>query len=250
MILGWPYSIIAARETGRTSWTALLDAVRLPPGADVTTITCTQVRQLINRLTATGQRQAGYSDILIVLDAGYEAPRIAWLLRDLPVGILGRMRSDRVLRRATPPRVYQPLGGGPAKHGGEFVFGDAATWDVEQAVTVTDNRLYGRVKAQGWDRLHPRLRRRAAWVDHDQALPVIAGTVIRLTVEHLPSRAEPEPVWLWWSQVDATDADVDRCWQAFLRRFDIEHTFRLLEQTLGWPLRSCASRPRRTVGPG
>jgi hypothetical protein len=67
-----------------------------------------------------------------VLDAGYEAPRIAWLLRDLPVEILGRMRSGRVLRRATPLRVYQPLGGRPAKHGGEFVFGDPATWDVEQ----------------------------------------------------------------------------------------------------------------------
>jgi hypothetical protein len=26
----------------------------------------------------------------------------------------------------------------------------------------------------------------------------------------------------------------DRCWQSFLRRFDIEHTFRLFQQTLGW----------------
>lgn len=35
MIPGWPYSIVAALEVGRTSWTALLDAVRLEPGADV-----------------------------------------------------------------------------------------------------------------------------------------------------------------------------------------------------------------------
>jgi hypothetical protein len=34
--------------------------------------------------------------------------------------------------------------------------------------------------------------------------------------------------------VDMTETDVDRCWQAFLRRFDIEHTFRLFKQTLGW----------------
>jgi hypothetical protein len=27
---------------------------------------------------------------------------------------------------------------------------------------------------------------------------------------------------------------VDRAWQAFLRRFDIEHTFRFLKQALGW----------------
>ena len=27
---------------------------------------------------------------------------------------------------------------------------------------------------------------------------------------------------------------MDRGWQAFLRRFDLEHTFRLFKQTLGW----------------
>ncbi|MFJ7423878.1 hypothetical protein ACIQXD_35630 [Streptomyces uncialis] len=29
-------------------------------------------------------------------------------------------------------------------------------------------------------------------------------------------------------------ADVDLRWQAFLRRFDPEHTFRMIKQTLGW----------------
>ncbi|GIG59670.1 hypothetical protein Lfu02_40420 [Longispora fulva] len=46
--------------------------------------------------------------------------------------------------------------------------------------------------------------------------------------------ATPKPVWLWWSGVEATGDDIDRLWQAFLRRFDIEHTFRLFKQTLGW----------------
>ncbi|MFP8960859.1 transposase [Streptomyces nanhaiensis] len=41
---------------------------------------------------------------LIVVDAGYDVPRLVFLLRDLPVQVLGRMRSDRVvLRRAVPP---------------------------------------------------------------------------------------------------------------------------------------------------
>ncbi|NGO08654.1 hypothetical protein G5C60_13760 [Streptomyces sp. HC44] len=31
-----------------------------------------------------------------------------------------------------------------------------------------------------------------------------------------------------------TGADVDLRWQAFLRRFDLEHTFRLFKQTLCW----------------
>ena len=34
MIPGWPYSVVAALEPGRTSWTAVLDAVRLGPDDD------------------------------------------------------------------------------------------------------------------------------------------------------------------------------------------------------------------------
>ncbi len=99
--------------------------------------------------------------------------------------------------------------------------------------TVTDTRLYGQATARSWNRLHPRLTRRAAWLGSGD-LPVIEGTVIRLEVARLPSGATPKPVWLWWSGTDAAPAQVDLLWQAFLRRFDIEHTFRLFKQTLGW----------------
>jgi hypothetical protein len=85
-----------------------------------------------------------------------------------------------------------------------------------------------------WDRLHPRLTRRAAWLEHDGPLPVIEGTLIRLQVEHLPGDRDPKPVWLWSSTTGTSSAHLDRLWQAFLRRFDLEHTFRLFKQTLGW----------------
>jgi hypothetical protein len=112
--------------------------------------------------------------------------------------------------------------------------GRAATWGAHQVLTSTQTRLYGTATVQAWDRLHPWLTRRAAWSGHQGPLPVIEGTIIRWRVDRLPSGAEAKPVWLWWSSVDATEADVDRCWQMFLRRFDIEHTFRLFKQTLGW----------------
>ena len=88
--------------------------------------------------------------------------------------------------------------------------------------------------ASAWDRLHPRLTHRGAWLDHDGTLPVIEGTLIRLAVGHLPGDRNPQPVSLWFSRTGATPEDVDRCWQAFLRRFDLEHTFRLFKQVLGW----------------
>ena len=58
--------------------------------------------------------------------------------------------------------------------------------------------------------------------------------MIRLKVEYLPGDRDPKPVWLWSSRTGMTRADVDLRWQAFLRRFDLEHTFRLFKQTLGW----------------
>ncbi len=233
MIPGWPYSMVVALESGRSSWTAPLDAVRLAPGDDAATVTAGQLRDIVGRLIAAGQWQAGDLDILVVADAGYDAPRLAFLLRDLPVQVLARMRSDRVLRRAVPVRQPGTIGR-PRRHGDEFVFGDPTTWGEPDAATITDTRLYGTAWARAWDRLHPRLTHRSAWTDAATVLPVIEGTVIRLEVAHLPSGATPKPVWLWYSGVDVTPGDVDRLWQTFLRRFDIEHTFRLFKQTLGW----------------
>ena len=100
--------------------------------------------------------------------------------------------------------------------------------------TTTQTTRYGTAAAQAWDRLHPRLTHRAAWLDHDGPLPVIEGTLIRLQADHLPGDRDPKPVWLWWSRTGAAPAEVDRCWQAFLRRFDIEHVFRFFKQVLGW----------------
>lgn len=50
---GWPYSVVVAPETGRTSWAALLDAVRLIPGVDLAATT-NQVREVVPQ--ASGPR--------------------------------------------------------------------------------------------------------------------------------------------------------------------------------------------------
>jgi hypothetical protein len=92
----------------------------------------------------------------------------------------------------------------------------------------------GTAVASSWDRLHPRLTHRTCWLYHHGELPIIEGTLIRLQVDHPPGDRDPEPGWLWSSRTGTTAADVDRWWQSFLRRFDLEHTFRLFKQTLGW----------------
>ncbi|MGW7103258.1 NF041680 family putative transposase [Streptomyces sp. NPDC054838] len=233
-IPGWPYSFVAVLEPGATSWTGILDVVRLGPEDDATAVTAAQLRAVVERLIVAGQWTPGDPNIVIVMDAGYDVTRLAWVLRDLPAELVDRIRGDRVMRLPKPPRVYEPKGGRPPKHGPEFRSAKPETWPEPAITTATDTVNYGKAEAQACHRVHPRLTHRSAWRKHDGELHVIEGTLVRLKVEHLSKEREAPPVWLWSSKTGATAADVDRCWQGFLRRFDLEHTSRFGKQTLGW----------------
>jgi hypothetical protein len=234
MIPGWPYSVVAALEPGRTSWTAVLDAVRLGPPDDVTEVTAGQIRQVVARLAEAGHWREGDPHILVVFDAGYDLSRLAFLLAGLPVQVLGRLRSDRVLYFPAPPGRRDGRPGRRPRHGQEFRLANDAARPAAAVTTMTQTARYGAARAQAWPRLHPKLEHRDAWAHHHGDLPLIEGTLIRLAVDHLPGDRHPKPVWLWSPAPCGTPADVDWCWQAFLRRFDLEHTFRLFKQVLGW----------------
>ena len=102
MIPGWPYSVVAALEPGRTSWTAVLDAVRLGPEDEETAVTAGQVRDVVTRLTGAGQWSHGDPEILVVFDAGYDVTRLAFLLADFRSGWWGGCAATGCC--ACPPR--------------------------------------------------------------------------------------------------------------------------------------------------
>src|SRR5437764_4403165 len=68
MIPGLRYSVIAALEPGRTSWTAVLDAVRLGPGDDEAAVTAAQVRDVITLLIDAEHWHDGDPPVLVVFD--------------------------------------------------------------------------------------------------------------------------------------------------------------------------------------
>ena len=150
LIPGWPYSFVAALETGRTSWTAVLDAVRLGPVDDATAVTADQLRAVLDRLITAGHWQPGDPDIVIVADTGYDITRLAHVLADLPVELVGRLRSDRVLRLPKPPRGPGATGR-PPKHGPEIALDKPATWPTPQHTTSTETTRYGTAVATSWD---------------------------------------------------------------------------------------------------
>jgi DDE superfamily endonuclease len=233
MIPGWPYSVVAALGPGASSWTAPLDAVRLGPDDDPTEVTAAQLREVAGRLAAAGAWHQGDPDIIVVLDAGYDVVRLTFLLADLPVVICARVRSARVFYR--PPAPKPPgMGGRPRQHGDPVRCADPATWTAPAVTAAAGTPRYGTVQVAAWDRMHPKLTTDSAWHDHPGKLPVIEGTLIQLTPARLPGHRPLKPLWLWASVTSASPAEVAVLWQAFLRRFDLEHTFRLFKQVLGW----------------
>jgi DDE superfamily endonuclease len=233
MIAGWPYSFVALLGPGPSSWTALLDAVRLGPGDDDCAVTAAQLREVVGRLIAAGHWSPGDPLIMIAGDAGYNPARLAFLLADLPVIVVARVRCDRVWYRRAPARAARTAGR-PQRHGPPVRCGDPATWDDPGVSGQAAAPRHGPLAVTAWPRVHQKISRASpGWEDWPgREFPLIEGTLIRLA----PARPGVQPMWLWASDPDAglDPGAVAITWQAYLRRFDIEHTFRFLKQQLGW----------------
>lgn len=229
IVAGWNYQWISQLCFTPDSWTAPCDATPIAPTANTTNATIDQVRCLVEELPVDREVP------MFVFDAGYDPIAIGHELADTRTQILCRIRDDRVFHHPTPPRPNRPAstGGRPPRHGPRHKCSDPTTWTEPTNRLVACDPRYGTVTVTAWADLHPRLSGRGHWIDHD-VLPIVAGTVIRVDVEHLPkptARAN-KTLWLWWSGPDRPDLDL--CWRAYLRRFDIEHSFRFAKNTLGW----------------
>ena len=226
IVAGWAYQWISQLDWAHDSWTAPLDAMRIKPSMDPTTATVDQLKGLLGLLPTDGDVP------LFVFDAGYDPIAIGAGLAEDRAQVLVRIRSDRVFH-SDPSPPAAGAAGRPRRHGARFGLSAPDTWtEPDQELSAHDPR-YGDVRVQAWHGLHPKLTGRGRWRGPD-APPIIRGTVVRVEVEHLPkpTARAVKTLWLWWSGPGAPDLDM--CWRAYLRRFDIEHTFRFVKGTLGW----------------
>jgi DDE superfamily endonuclease len=234
-IPGWPFSFVAGLEWGATSWTALLDAVRIGPNEDATVLTVAQVAAVQARLATAGTLR-GRPATVVAFDSGYDLTRITYLAdqQGLDVQVLGRVRADRVFYASAPPGRRDARPGRPPRHGARFDLSQPATLPPPEQRLSAHSPRYGAVQVDAWHGLHQKLARQGGWAGFDGELPIVAGTLIRIQVQHLPGNRTPEPVWLWHHAPAGTAFDLDLLWKTYLRRFDLEHTFRLLKSVLGW----------------
>jgi hypothetical protein len=232
---GWSYSVLVGVGWGASSWVDPVGAVRLAPGDDHTRVTVGQVRQLAADLVATGAQRADMLAPLVMFDAGYDATAIGYELGDAGVQTLTRLSSRRVFYCQPPPR---PAGkrGAPARHGARLSLSDAGDRPPADHELSAVSERYGKVRVQAWHNMHQQLGRSGHWADWPagKPLPIVAGTVLRISVERLPAGRKPQrDIWLFHTALPGAVLDLDLLWKAYLRRFDQEHFHRFVKVYLG-----------------
>ena len=222
IVAGWAYQWVAQLGFARGSWTAPVDVRRVPPRENAHAVAAAQIRTLLRARPAT-------ESPLFVCDAGYDPERLARELGETPVAVLVRLRRDRCFY-ADP--ISQPRTGRPRRHGAKFVCTDPSTWSAPTAEHSAEDGQYGRVRVRAWAGLHATSQNHPARGTRTTR-PLLRGTVVLVEVERLPQKTRaPQQLWLWWH--GPGDPDLDLLWRAYVRRLDLEHTFRFVKQALNW----------------
>jgi hypothetical protein len=233
---GWPLSIVTGLHWGSSSWVDAIEARRLRPGEDHASATAGQVRDLLGDLAATGKWRPGDPPPLVAFDSGYPATALSHTLDGQPVQVLARLRSTQVCY-GDPGGRAAGRRGAPRRHGRRFALDDPGTHHAPDIELDRDSPRYGKVRVRAWKGLHQALERTGRWRDYPQGqpLPIVRGTVIQVSVEHLPGgRTAARDLWLWHhGPAEADAAVVDLLWKAYLRRFDQEHFHRFCKVHLG-----------------
>ncbi|MFD7447341.1 NF041680 family putative transposase, partial [Streptomyces sp. NPDC059909] len=239
-IPGWQFQWVTGLEWGSASWTLPVDVCRIPPTACPVATTADQVRGVVHHLAEQGRLHVKERPApLFIFDQGYGASALTHALADLPVQLLVRIGADRVFYDGRPgPRKPGP--GRNGVHGHRFELSASVQLRrPDQLLVVPDTRRYGRVEVRAWHHMHQKVQRNGYFADqypqNFTRLPVVDGTVIEVRVERLPDGRNPHrQLWLWHADATGTPPDLDVLWRSYLRRFDMEHTFRLLKSELGW----------------
>src|SRR6266566_3702223 len=230
-IPGWEYQFAAAPGHLRTAWAALVDAERTTP-ATRTRQTARQVKNLLRRLHAAGP--GGRGAPLVIMDAGYSAAALTAALAGQPVHLLIRLAAGSVFYAG--PVTWPGKKGRPGKHGMPVTCHNdpaQASPEPDEPLTLPDTPLYGTVRVDAWRQVHPLIHGdRGYFAGWDGELPVLRGTLLRVTVDHLPDGRSPhKTMWLW--HAGPGPLSPDELWRAYLARFDEEHAFRFAKGTLG-----------------
>lgn len=216
--IGYPYSLLEWCAEAHSSWSLPLDVRRISSDQTAQQVGAAQVQEL-----ACLRSDCPEALDIVVADGKYGNAGFLQPLQGLRVGVVARLRRDRVLYRPAPP-ASTPRRGRPRKHGSRFDFKDPATWGQPDEVAAFADEHDGQVRLERWNGLHER------------KAPALVYDVVRARV-HQERPKPPEAVWLappaMPSHIIVTAHTI---WNAYGQRWPVEPGVRFRKENLGWTL--------------
>ncbi len=217
LTIGYPYSLLEWCGEPQTSWSLPLDVRRISSEQTAQEVGAEQIHAL------AAARQGCLQAVDIVpADGKYGNARFLSRVSGLRVGIVARLRCDRVFYRPAEPRSGKR--GRPPRYGKRFDCKDKQTWGELDEVQVFEDEHYGQVRLQRWNNLC------------DKRAPGLRLDLLRAET-HREKDQPPAAVWfVWLPPVEAPPnipLTAQVIWTAYVNRWPIEPGTRFRKETLG-----------------
>ena len=208
--VGWSFSSLVVLPETPSSWTYVLDNLRIPSDTTPGDLATSQLKEVVPLLPVRA---------LLVADRHYGSAKFVRASATVPCDKLLRIPGNRVFYRP-PPR---PTGrrGAPKKDGTPFKCKDART-QGKPSETWQGTDEYGHlVEVAVWANLHYK------------ACRTITLTLIRV-IRHGASGKKRDPRRSWFIWVGQDLIALSEIWKTYRRRYGHEHGFRFDKQDLLW----------------
>lgn len=207
---GWQFSTLTVLPQEPSSWTYILDNVRVPSTQTQGEAAAGQLATLLPLLPTRP---------LLLGDGYYGSVTFLLLLTNLPCDVLLRFAKNRVLFGPAPPKTGKR--GAPRKDGARFACHDAATHGTPDSYWQGTNADGQEIQVSAWHGLHFKTAR-------DIVVSVIR--VVRPCAKN--TDRDPRTTWFLWrgQNLPALSEIV----ALYRRRYSQEHGYRVDKQNLLW----------------
>ena len=209
--VGWQFSTVMLLPEQPSSWVGILEQQRIGTEQTAIEVGIEQLRAVLPLITRP---------VIVLADRWYAVARFVCACRELGCAALIRLKRNRKLYRAAPPKKEKQRGA-PRKHGPLFQGTRPETYGSADAQWEGTDEQGKRVVVSCWKHLHFR------------EAPEAEVSVIRVQREAArDSKRDPRESWFIWTGSQEVPLEQVRSW--YRKRFSQEHGYRFLKQDLLW----------------
>jgi len=209
--VGWQFSTLMLLPEQPSSWVGILEQRRIGSERTAIEVGIEQLRAVLPRIGRA---------VILLADRWYAVAPFVRACRQLGAQALIRLKRNRKLYRAAPPRREKQRGA-PCKHGPLFQGTRPETYGPADAEWEGVDEHGKRVVVSCWQGLHFR------------EAPDAEVSVIRVHREAAhDTKRDPRESWFIWTGQEDIPLEQVRTW--YRKRFSQEHGYRFLKQDLLW----------------